>query len=612
MNERFGHAVWWATAALTVATGLPLLRVFMATTNFYLVDARAVPPVVGGGLALGVFVIGSGLPFLASTDRRWRKGLSAGGITLGISRVVEQIVQAPGYDLAVASIGVAAFLFVLVQLTVASAAFVGMGVLVGFSLDVALLGAMRTLDLSWLDGAVPIVLGSLLAAGLVAGGLTCAARGRVGGPGGYGAVLGPWLVLQMIVFGNLGFFGSVTGSSLPAASMIVAAGGAVAVAVASYRWPAGWSALGWGALLTGSAAVLATSRGPGVALALLTGQTAAAGLATVALRRDTSTKPAGVAAGLLATVVLLFFYYGSYEFDLRFRSSLILVLCAVSLALVGIGAAQGKTRPITTRAPAATPSALVVPAVALWLLWSPPAHVATEGIDEVRIMSYNLHQGFNTAGRLDIEALATVIESEAADIVALQEVSRGWVVNGSLDVLSWLSDRLGMPFVSGPTADGQWGNAVLSRYAIAEWRNIPLPPDDLPLRRGYLDVVVDLGGENLRVIATHLHHVPAHDEVRNRQADVLVAAWDGSPRTVLLGDLNATPDSMAIHKLKEAGFVDAGRADGVARPTSPADDPLVTIDYILISPDLAPREISVMETQASDHLPVAVTLTLVR
>jgi endonuclease/exonuclease/phosphatase family metal-dependent hydrolase len=597
---------------VTATIGLQLVRVFMATTNFYLVDAVGAQPAVGGGLALTVFLVGSGLPLLMGPGRRRKWGLPVGGILLAVLRVGEHIVQEPGVDLLVSSLGVAAFLFVLTALTTGPSTSAGLGVLVGVSLDVALLGSSWTLDLSWLDGPAPLALVSALAAGLIAGVLVCSFGNMGGGSSGYAAVLGPWLVLEMVVFANLGLAGSVTGFTLPAVWMLVAAGAAVAVAVATWLVPTRRTALGLGVLLIGSVLVLATSSGPWTAVAVVAGQVAAGVLLAVTLRRSSSSRPWGVASGLLAMVVLLFLYYGSYEFDMGFRSSSILIVCAIAVTVGGFAASESRSHPIFTSSPALAATVLMLPAIAVWLLWSPPAHVAPEAVDQVRIMSYNVHQGFNTAGRLDIEELARVIESESADIIALQEVSRGWVVDGSLDVLAWLSNRLGLPFVSGPTADGQWGNAVLSRYPIVDAHNVPLPPDDLPLRRGYLDVVIDPGGETVRVIATHLHHIGAEEQARIEQARALVTAWDGRPRTVVIGDLNASPTSRPLEILLRGGLIDAAFSDGFRRATSPAGDPRRTIDYILTTPDLDLSRISVIETEASDHLPVAITVALRR
>ena len=120
-------------------------------------------------------------------------------------------------------------------------------------------------------------------------------------------------------------------------------------------------------------------------------------------------------------------------------------------------------------------------------------------------MSYNLHQGFDTSGRLDMEALAQVIESESPDIIAFQEISRGWAIDGSFDMLPWLSQRLDMTYVWGPTADSVWGNAILSRFPILESTTYPMPNNDqLLLKRGFTEALIDIGnGERIAVIGTH-------------------------------------------------------------------------------------------------------------
>ena len=68
-----------------------------------------------------------------------------------------------------------------------------------------------------------------------------------------------------------------------------------------------------------------------------------------------------------------------------------------------------------------------------------------------------------------------MIEEQQPDIVALQEVTRGWVIYGSFDMLVWLSQRLDMPYVYGPAADSVWGNAILSRYPMSGALTIPMP-----------------------------------------------------------------------------------------------------------------------------------------
>ncbi len=243
------------------------------------------------------------------------------------------------------------------------------------------------------------------------------------------------------------------------------------------------------------------------------------------------------------------------------------------------------------------------------LTWQEPEVTAENGFP-VRIMTYNLHNGFNADGYLDMEALARVIEESHPDIVALQEISRGWVISGRLDMLTWLSQRLNMPYVFGPTADALWGNAILSRYPIVEYKNFELPPRDLFILRGFTAAIVDLGnGDSLQVITTHYHHLVDDSDIRQLQTPVIVDFWNNAQRSVILGDLNAEPDAPEIVLLREAGLVDALAG---AQPTSAytyhSSGLYQRIDYIWVSPDLEVKEAHVPFSNASDHLPVVVLI----
>jgi endonuclease/exonuclease/phosphatase family metal-dependent hydrolase len=226
-------------------------------------------------------------------------------------------------------------------------------------------------------------------------------------------------------------------------------------------------------------------------------------------------------------------------------------------------------------------------------------------------MTYNLHNGFNTDGRLDLESLAEVIEASGAQVVALQEVSRGWLINGSVDMLSWLSQRLNMAPISGPTADLQWGNAILTRFPVAKVHLGSLPPDSLLIRRGYILAEIRTGAGNLRVIATHLHHIREGGQIREQQVPVLIAAWEGAPRTLIMGDFNATPSDPEIQMLYQAGLLDISAEIGpLPHYTYYSAYPDHQIDYIWTSPDLRFSDFEIPQTTASDHLPLVTTIRL--
>jgi endonuclease/exonuclease/phosphatase family metal-dependent hydrolase len=227
--------------------------------------------------------------------------------------------------------------------------------------------------------------------------------------------------------------------------------------------------------------------------------------------------------------------------------------------------------------------------------------------DTLKVMTYNLHNGFNTRGELELEALATVIEENGPDIVALQEISRGWLISGGVDMLSWLSQRLDMPYVSGPTAGPLWGNAILSKYSITDYNNYVLPPDDLCIERGFTEATIDINGVELQIIATHLHHVEEDSDIRQVQVPVILSYWDSSPGTIILGDMNAQPDAPEILMFYQAGLLDT-LIDQPDALTFNSANLYERIDYIWLSPDIQLVESYIPFSQASDHLAVVAVI----
>ena len=230
-------------------------------------------------------------------------------------------------------------------------------------------------------------------------------------------------------------------------------------------------------------------------------------------------------------------------------------------------------------------------------------------------MSYNLHFGFDVRGWSDLEGVARAIEASGAEVVGLQEVSRGWYVNGSTDMLAWLQRRLRMPHARfAGASDPIWGNAVLSRYPILSGEVTRLPREGVPLRRNALGVELDLGeGRRLRVVVTHLHHIEGADGARVRLAQLprLLEAVAGPEGTVLMGDFNAEPGSAEIARVRAAGLTDAFVAAG-GRPaderTWPSDRPDRRIDYIWLSAGLEASGFAATTSTASDHRGIAVTV----
>jgi endonuclease/exonuclease/phosphatase family metal-dependent hydrolase len=122
---------------------------------------------------------------------------------------------------------------------------------------------------------------------------------------------------------------------------------------------------------------------------------------------------------------------------------------------------------------------------------------------------------------------------------------------------------------------------------------------------------IDIGGSHLSVISTHFTHVDEQDQERNIQASAILDAWSQTPATIFMGDLNARPDSDAIRILVENGFVDISAEIGT-QPTYTyySANPDHQIDYIFASSDLDYRDFEIIQTTASDHLPLVVVIDL--
>jgi endonuclease/exonuclease/phosphatase family metal-dependent hydrolase len=323
-----------------------------------------------------------------------------------------------------------------------------------------------------------------------------------------------------------------------------------------------------------------------------------------------------VGGGFMLFLILVFGFYVAQDIALPFSRQVFPAAAASFLGLfIFVASAQLRRSPITPVRDSTglyvSEALLLLPVIYALVVGAGPSPVPPEA-GPVKVMTYNIHSGFNTAGLQDLEAIAEVIEESGADIVAMQETSRVRLMDGGADIPRWLSLRLGMPFVFHGTEEPYWGNTILSRYPIIEsgWGN--LPRAGKLIGRGYLWAHIDIDGqEPLLVIVTHLHHLGPDSEARQEQVPVLLESWNGQDRSIILGDLNAEPGSPEMRMFADAGLLDAWTVAGEGLGyTFPSDEPVKRIDWIWHSPDLQPLEIEVIQTQASDHRPLMASFTI--
>jgi len=228
---------------------------------------------------------------------------------------------------------------------------------------------------------------------------------------------------------------------------------------------------------------------------------------------------------------------------------------------------------------------------------------AEDGPATLRILSYNIHHGRGTDGKLDLERIAGVITNSQADLVALQEVDKNTVRTLGVHQAEELARLTGMKFVYGaamPYQGGEYGQAILSRWSMTETSVHQLP--QLPQREPRIAVAARIEPLNLWFVTTHLDH--QLEDVRVQQAYQLHKLFSEKKLPVILaGDFNARSTSPTMGVFKD--WIDAA-ADN-PQPTIPSETPRARIDYILLRPE---RAWKIVETQvldepiASDHRPV--------
>jgi endonuclease/exonuclease/phosphatase family metal-dependent hydrolase len=610
--------------ALTLVLGGQLFRVLLPGLFYYAV------PILG--LELGQLVAAAYMPVLAAplaaflAERFGLDGITrVFGLGLLVCRLVEQVSRSARMDTLVAILGVTFFwglLPLLYALDRTDGSSRGqcfaLGLLFGWSADTLLRGLTGTLDLSWITAGwasvIILFLGAVFAVGLWAIPSQASNQRGVRLQTGLPMLgLGPLFFIQWQFFQNQGWTNTLTGWA-PAAVLtwlMLANAAAIGAALFAMRPPARPAPAGnllLGLALFGSL-LLIEQRDGVFALALLVG-IVSAGLLLVTLTGTSGILPLGLVLGLALVMGmgLISLYYTSFlmpglpflRFSLAPGAAVVLALCAWALRRQNWAARQ---RPPVFAALSWCALIVLAPLI-FWGIESQATPTYQPSEESLRVITYNIHAGYGQDARLDVAAVSQVIADSGADVVGLQELSRGWLISGGVDLLPLFQRSLEMPAaIMGPAADPIGGNGLFSRREILSSSYASLPQLDGLVGRSYVWGELDWVEDNtLLVIVTHLDS--ERRDIRLAQIQALLAVWGGRSHTVLIGDMNAQPGSSEIQLITEAGFQDAWAEAG--QPERPR------LDWIFFTPDLQAQDVVVFESPASDHPAFAATIIPLR
>ena len=230
---------------------------------------------------------------------------------------------------------------------------------------------------------------------------------------------------------------------------------------------------------------------------------------------------------------------------------------------------------------------------------------------ELRVLTWNIHHGEGTDGKLDLPRIGRVIREARPDVVALQEVDvRTTRIHGR-DTVRELERLTGMRGIFGASMafqGGAYGNAILVNGTVLGSRVFPIgaSPGMEPRSILMTEMRPYRCSLDLAFLSTHFDHKSEED----RMAGAGVANLPIGLPAILAGDLNAPPDDLVIGTMLQQW---TSATPGPGFPTSPSESPKNQIDYILFRPAKRWQVVEakvVGEAVASDHRPLLAVLKL--
>ncbi len=238
----------------------------------------------------------------------------------------------------------------------------------------------------------------------------------------------------------------------------------------------------------------------------------------------------------------------------------------------------------------------------------------SQGQSTLKILSYNIHHANppSKANVIDLNAIAAVIKNSNADIVGLQEVDINVSRSEHTDQAKKLAELTGMKyyfFSKGIDLEkGEYGTAILSKYPIenTEHHYLPMPVKSEMRSLGIAKIKLP----SKKIIYFANTHLDLKNENRIAQTQFIVDHFKNTKNLVILvGDLNAQPDSQPIKTL-EGLFKRSSIPNGF---TIPEVNPNREIDFIMVNKRSNVQfgnHTVIDEPYASDHRPLYVEISL--
>jgi endonuclease/exonuclease/phosphatase family metal-dependent hydrolase len=214
--------------------------------------------------------------------------------------------------------------------------------------------------------------------------------------------------------------------------------------------------------------------------------------------------------------------------------------------------------------------------------------------NSLRLLTYNIQQGYSDDGLKNFHGQLDLIHSMDADLIGLQESDTARIAGGNADVVRFMADRLNMYSYYGPTnVTGTFGIALLSRYPLEDPRTFFMYSEGEQTASIEAEVVV--GDRRFHVLVTHLGN--GGPLIQQQQ---VLQRLDGRQNIIAMGDFNFRPESEQYAETT-AVLEDAWLTAAQQRMTPAGQNIDRRIDHIFISPGFRVNHAEYLGAGPSDH-----------
>jgi endonuclease/exonuclease/phosphatase family metal-dependent hydrolase len=232
----------------------------------------------------------------------------------------------------------------------------------------------------------------------------------------------------------------------------------------------------------------------------------------------------------------------------------------------------------------------------------------------IRILSYNIQQGFDENGDKNFEDQYEVIKDANASIIGLQESDTCRISSGNADIVSYINSRLRYYSYFGPkTVTGTFGIALLSRYPIKNAKTFYMESEGE--QTATIEAQITIGLITYNVFVTHLGNyidptIDPFDRSQIIQQEQILERIGAKTNVILMGDFNFQPDTeqyniTIAHPLDDCWEIANSTVIGDVPNDWVTRLPAERIDQVFISPDLTAIsrfiEVTYFGGTAADH-----------